>query len=309
MRHSSNRRIARSAREVTSLRYSSGRERTWLQAHAGANGLRRDLRRHRARAAIDRRDAAGAAPLRQGPARRRRLRGRPGHRRVRDHRPRLPPARGAARRRPRPQARRDRGQYLDRGGGAPVLRSGRRARPDHRPPLPRRRRGRRLHRGLGVGGRHGAARAPRPDHRPLRARDLGRARARPADRRADPARDRLRGGLGVRRRRAARRRRARAAHPRELRPASRAAGRSPADLARGAAAWPRPDAGDRRLRDDGRLRRPAPRRQRGRPRRRSVRGVRGQRRRHASRGRRAPRPLRIDPVHRRRRAQRSAGCW
>ncbi len=59
------------------------------------------------------------------------------------------------------------------------------------------------------------------DHRALRARDLGRAGARAADRRADPAGDELRDGLGVRGRGAARRRGARAADPGELRSRAR----------------------------------------------------------------------------------------
>ena len=75
--------------------------------------------------------------------------------------------------------------------------------------------------------------------------------------------------------------------------------RTPADLARGAAPRDRPLAGDRRLRGDGGLPRPPPRRARRRPRRDRVHRLRRQRRRHAGDRRRAPRPLRLDPVHHR----------
>ena len=195
------------------------------------HGLRRNLRRHRARAARRRGDAAGAAPLRQRPARRQRLRGRHRHRRFRDHRPRLPAARGPARRPKRAQAGRDPGLDLDRDRRAPVLRPRRRRRADRRAPLPRRRRGRRLHRRLGLGRRHDPARATRADHRPLRARDLGRPGARSADRRADPAGDELRDGLGVRRRGAAARSRARDCGSRRSSFPTRPANRPAADLA------------------------------------------------------------------------------
>ena len=127
-------------------------------------------------------------------------------RRVRDHRPRLPAARRPARRPARPQAGRDRRRDLDRDRRAALFRPRRDRRPDRRPALPRRRRGRRLHRRLGLDRRHDPARAARADHRALRAGDLGRAGARAADRRADPAGDQLRDGLGVRGRGAARRR-------------------------------------------------------------------------------------------------------
>ena len=95
----------------------------------------------------------------------------------------------------------DRRRDLDRDRRAPLLRPRRRPGVDRREAVPRRRRGRRLHGRVGVGRRHDPAGAPRPDHRPLRARDLGRSRARPAARRADPPRLELRRGLGVRRRR------------------------------------------------------------------------------------------------------------
>ena len=60
-------------------------------------------------------------------------------------------------------------------------------RPDRRPPHPRRRRGRRLHRRLGLDRRPGAAGTARPRARPLRARRLGRAQRRAAARRAAAA--------------------------------------------------------------------------------------------------------------------------
>ena len=177
-----------------------------------------------------------------GTARRRRARGRDRHRRLRDHRPRLPPARRQARRPPRAQAGRARRLALDRDRGPALFVPAGVPGPDRRPPLPRRRRGRRLHGRLGLGRRPGAARAPRPADRPLRARDLGRARARSADRRADPAGERASRWSGRSPPAAPLRRRAgRDPDPGAL--SARASGarlRAAADLARGAAARARP---------------------------------------------------------------------
>ena len=144
--------------------------------------LRRDLRRHRPRAALDRRDPAGAAALRHRPARGRRGRGRDRHRRVCDHRPRLPSARRAPRRPPGPPPGGGLGHARDRRFGAVAVRPGRGPRPDRLAALPRRRRGRRLYRRLGLDRRPRPARPPRAGDRPLRTRDLGRARARAAAR-------------------------------------------------------------------------------------------------------------------------------
>ena len=110
------------------------------------------------------------------------------------------------------------GRYADRSGrradGPRRLAAGRRLRlplpaaardprPDPRPPRARRRRGHRLHRRLGLDRRPRPARPARPGDRPLRPRGLGRAQRRPADRRAAPARLRLHAGLDLRRARAA----------------------------------------------------------------------------------------------------------
>ena len=83
----------------------------------------------------------------------------------------------------------------------PLPAAARGRRPDRRPPRARRRRGHRLHRRLGLDRRPGAAGAPRPGDRPLRARGLGRAQRRAAGRGAAAARRRLHGGLDLRRRR------------------------------------------------------------------------------------------------------------
>ena len=182
--------------------------------HTRPRSVRRDLRRHDARPGLRRRDAAGAAALRPRPARRGRPRGRRRHRLVRDHRARLPADRRPLRRPARAAGGRDRRRRVHRDRRPPVLRARGDRRADRRAAVPRRRRGPGLHRGLGLGGRPRAARSTGPAHRALRARDLGRALTRAADRRADPARHQLRGRVGVRGRRAARRRPDRPADPR-----------------------------------------------------------------------------------------------
>ena len=181
--------------------------------------------------------------------------------------------------------------------GLLLLRPGRRPGPDRRAAVPRRRRGRRLHRRLGVDRRPGAARSPRADHRPLRARDLGRAGARAADRRADPAGDELRGGLGVRDRGAARRRAGRDPDPGALRPAARPRRRtrrcSPARrCGPGSASRWRSSATPRWRRSSSCTSTSSG----DRPRRRRVRGLRRQRRRDARGRRLAAGPLRADPL-------------
>ena len=195
----------------------------------------RPVRGHAARPAQHRRDDPGPAPVREGPDRLDRPRRRHRRRRLRDNRPRLPAARGQHRRRPRSQARRDR--RGDRHGRRqpPLLPPARRRRAHRRPPDPRRRRGRRLHRELGLGRRHHRPGAARPDHRPLRPGDLGRALVRPADRRLPAPGGRLRGGLGIRRGRPPRRRDDRRADPR----AAAAGARSPTPRAGPACSRPR----------------------------------------------------------------------
>ena len=155
--------------------------------HPRPHRVRRDLRRDRPRPALGRRNAAGAAALRHRPARRRRPRGRDRHRRVRDHRARLPPAGRAPRRPARPAPRGHPRLAGDRDLRVAAVRPGGGPRPDRLAAVPGRRRGRGLHGRRGLDRRSRAARPPRPHHRPLRARDLGRAGARAADRRADPA--------------------------------------------------------------------------------------------------------------------------
>ena len=164
--------------ELRSGRSSAGR--TWREDWAGFAGI--FIVTNLGLLAVGR-DPRRPPPLRQGQPEWLRPRGRDRHRRLRLHRDRLPPDRRQPRRPARPQADGDRRRTPGGDRRAPLLRAGRNPGPDRRAILPRRRRGDRFHGRIGLERRHGPARAPRADDRPLWPRHLDRAHPGPADRR------------------------------------------------------------------------------------------------------------------------------